>query len=121
MWWPVDHTMSQEAGLQVIFEGREGGRIFERTPAGVELQWGEITTWEPPRRLIYSWYIMTEPKNATEIEIQFVDRGDGTTRVEIEHRGWDQLGDFGPLWRQDNNAGWDGVLPIFIAACAQPN
>jgi hypothetical protein len=30
--------------------------------------------------------------DATDVEIGFVDRGDGTTRVEIEHRGWERLG-----------------------------
>jgi len=33
-WWPVEHTVTAEPGLQVVFEGRAGGRIFERTAAG---------------------------------------------------------------------------------------
>lgn len=33
-WWPVTHTVTGERGLEVVFECRPGGRIFERTRAG---------------------------------------------------------------------------------------
>ena len=54
---------------------------------GDEVDWGEITVWEPPRRLGYLWHIRTDRADATEVEIGFFDRGDSTTRVDIEHRG----------------------------------
>jgi hypothetical protein len=50
-WWPADDTASGDAATDVVLEGRPGGRIFERTPAGVEHDWGEVTIWEPPSRL----------------------------------------------------------------------
>ncbi len=117
-WWPVTHTVTGERGLEVIFEGRPGGRIFGRTPAGVEVEWGQVTVWEPPRRLGYLWHIRTDRQDATEVEITFVDRGDATTRVDIEHRGWERLGTRGPGWRDVNQGGWDGVLPFYRSACA---
>ena len=115
-WWPVSHTVTAEPGLQVVFEGRPGGRIFERTPAGREVEWGEITVWEPPRRISYLWYIRTDRADATEVEIQFKGGGQAPTRVEIEHRGWERLGSRGAGWRNANRAGWDGVLPDYVAA-----
>ena len=30
-WWPPEHTVSHEAGAEIVFEPRVGGRIFERT------------------------------------------------------------------------------------------
>jgi uncharacterized protein YndB with AHSA1/START domain len=116
-WWPSTHTVSAEAGLQVIFEPGQGGRIFERTPAGVEIDWGQIVTWDPPRRLGYTWHIRTDRADSTDVEINFVDQGDRTTRVEIEHRGWERLGARGPGWREANLNGWNGVLPFYRAAC----
>jgi hypothetical protein len=116
-WWPKTSTMTQADGLEVIFEGREGGRIFERTAAGQEIEWGEITVWEPPRRLGYVWHIATDRESATEVEIRFSDLGDETTRVEIEHRGWEKLAERGASWRDTNRGGWDGTLPFYIAAC----
>ena len=116
-WWPRSHTVSQEKGLEVVFEARSGGRIFERTRSGREFEWGEITAWEPPRRLRYIWWIATDLASATEVEITFSPRGD-RTRIAIEHRGWEKLGDGGPGWRDTNRGGWDGTLPHYMAACA---
>ncbi|MDO8485480.1 MAG: hypothetical protein Q7S35_11135 [Candidatus Limnocylindrales bacterium] len=42
------------------------------------------------------------------------------TRVEIEHRGWERLGDVGEHWRDRNRGGWATLLPHYIAAAALP-
>jgi hypothetical protein len=115
-WWPADHSVSAEAGLTVVLEGRPGGRIFERTSAGIEHEWGEVTTWEPPRRFCYLWHLRRDRADATEVEIRFIDRGDATTRVEIEHKGWERLGVEGEAWRDRNHGGWSTLLPHFRAA-----
>lgn len=116
-WWPISHTVSGEPGLKVVFEAGAGGRIYERAADGRELDWGQVTVWEPPTRLAYLWHIGADRADATEVEIRFVDQGDATTQVEIEHRGWERLGLRGPGWRDTNRAGWDGVLPEFRTAC----
>src|SRR5215210_852392 len=85
-WWPADHTASGEPNTSVLLEPRAGGRIFERTAAGIEHDWGEITIWDPPRSLGYLWHLRRDRADATEVEIRFIDRGNATTRVEIEHR-----------------------------------
>jgi hypothetical protein len=48
----------------------------------------------------------------------FHELRDASTRVEIEHRGWERLGSNGLRWRDANQNGWDGVLPAYKAACA---
>ena len=116
-WWPPEHTVSHEPGAEIVFEPRAGGRIFERTRRGKEIAWGEIVEWDPPRRLRYLWHIATDPANATDVEIVFRELPDSTTRVEIEHGGWDRLAEIGQPWRDANQAGWDGVLPSY-ASCA---
>jgi uncharacterized protein YndB with AHSA1/START domain len=118
MWWPPAHTVSHQPNAEIVFDPRVGGRIYERTPAGVEIDWGEIKVWEPPRRLVYLWHVATDRANATEVEIAFIEQGE-QTRVEVEHRGWERLGDRGRTWRETNQGGWDGVLPDYMAACAR--
>ena len=120
LWWPADHTVSAEPGLTVVLEGRPGGRIFERTAGGVEHDWGEVTVWDPPRRLGYLWHLRRDRADATEVEIRFIDRGDATTRVEIEHRGWERLGADAETWRDRNHGGWATLLPHFVEAAAPP-
>jgi uncharacterized protein YndB with AHSA1/START domain len=115
-WWPADHTVTGRDDLTVVLEGWTGGRIFERTPGGEEHEWGEVTVWEPPERLAYLWHLRRDRADATNVEVRFIDRGDATTRVEIEHRGWERLGAEGQTWRDRNRGGWDTLLPHYEAA-----
>ena len=115
-WWPADHTVTGEPGLEVVLEGRAGGRIFERTRGGQEHDWGEVTAWDPPGRLGYLWHLRRDRADATEVEIRFVPLEAGRTRVEIEHRGWERLGAEGGTWRDRNHGGWSTLLPHYVAA-----
>ncbi len=107
-WWPHSHSVSAEEGLTVTFEPRPGGRIFERTPAGAEHDWGEVLTWDPPRRLVYLWHLRFDRADATEVEVTFDAVKDGTA-VRIEHRGWERLGAVAQERRERNHRGWAGV------------
>ena len=115
-WWPLDHTVTGQPGLAVILEGRPGGRIFERTPAGAEHDWGEVLAWEPPARLVYSWHLRRDRADATEVEIRFVPVERSRTRVEIEHRAWERLGAEGEAGRDRNRGGWSTLLPHYREA-----
>ena len=117
LWWPPSHTTTGGRGFAVHFEPFVGGRIFERTPEGLEIDWGELTAWEPPHHLAYLWHINTTRSRATDVAIRFVAQADGATRVEIVHSGWERLGASGAGWRDANRGGWSGLLPHFIAAC----
>ena len=115
-WWPKDHTLTGTDDLLVVMEAGVGGRIFERTAEGTEHEWGEVTVWEPPTRLAYLWHLGTDRTQATEVEIRFVNLGPRLTRIEVEHRGWERLGEAAGIWRDRNRIGWDTLLPHFAAA-----
>lgn len=115
-WWPKDHSASGDPGTRVVLEPREGGRIFERTSDGTEIDWGQITLWSPPGRLGYVWHISRDRSDATDVELTFVDLGDGTTRLDIVHTGWERLGAKGREWREANTSGWSALIPNFVAA-----
>jgi hypothetical protein len=80
-WWPKSHSVTGDPDLEIVLEGRLGGRIFERTPAGAEHDWGEVTIWEPPERLGYLWHLRRDRADATDVLITFIARNDGTTTV----------------------------------------
>jgi hypothetical protein len=113
-WWPSDHTVSGQPD-RVVLQSGVGGRIFERTSDGMEHDWGEVTLWNPPAQLAYLWHLGAERAVATLVEVRFVAQSAETTRIEIEHRGWEQLGEAAEQWRDRNRAGWDTLLPHFVA------
>jgi hypothetical protein len=118
-WWPKGHSTSGDPATSVVLEPWLGGRIFERTPDGTEIDWGQITAWSPPRRLAYVWHIRRDRTDATDVELNFVDVGGGTTRLDIVHTGWERLGADGPSWRDANTRGWEGLLPSFVDAAQE--
>jgi Activator of Hsp90 ATPase homolog 1-like protein len=82
---------SRAVGIR--FEPGVGGRWIEvwdpSTGEGFEL--GQITVWEPGRRLIVSYRAFElPPEPRTEIEVRFEPIPIGT-RVTLEHRGLDLL------------------------------
>jgi uncharacterized protein YndB with AHSA1/START domain len=115
-WWPKGHSASGDPNTLVVLEPRLGGRIFERTPEGDEIDWGEVTVWNPPTRLGYLWHIGRDRSDATDVEVTFVDLGDGTTRLTIVHRGWERLGAEGPAYRDSNAHGWNALIANLIEA-----
>jgi uncharacterized protein YndB with AHSA1/START domain len=118
-WWPSDHTVTGDRDLTVVLESGVGGRIYERTAEGSEHDWGVVTVWEPPGRLAYLWHLGRDRGQATDVDIRFIARDPGHTRVEIEHRGWERLGTQADTWRDRNRAGWQTLLPRFAAAITQ--
>jgi uncharacterized protein YndB with AHSA1/START domain len=117
-WWPADHTVTGDAGLDIVLEPGVGGRIFERTASGTEHDWGEVTVWEPPDRLAYLWFLRADRADATDVAISFVADGSSRTRVEITHAGWERLGARGGAWRERNHQGWSTLLPHYRAGIA---
>jgi hypothetical protein len=113
-WWPRDHTVGQ--AVAVILQEAVGGRIYERDAEGVEHDWGQVTAWDRPTRLGFTWHLGRSAEEATEVEIRFVAAGTGTTRVEIEQNGWDRFGEAASSWRDRNRVGWDSLLPHFRTA-----
>jgi uncharacterized protein YndB with AHSA1/START domain len=116
-WWPTSHSVTADPDLTVTFEPRAGGRIYERTPAGEEHDWGEVLAWEPPHRLAYSWHLRQDRRDATHVEILFAPHDDGT-RVTIVHTGWERLGERGEPSRDRNRRGWSGLLEHYVRAAA---
>jgi uncharacterized protein YndB with AHSA1/START domain len=113
-WWPVETHNLRGDVVEVVFEGRTGGRIYERARDGVTTDWGQVLAWEPPRRVVFTWEATARRGAATEIEVRFSDVAAGATLVEVEHRGWERMGvPVGAETRSGYLQGWPGVLGLF--------
>ena len=110
-WWPLgDYSVSRERAETAIMEGRPGGRIYERTTDGEEAEWGEVLVWEPPRRIVFSWRPSVSSRPPTEVEVRFSGTEHGATRVDLEHRGWERLGEQAAEAHSGYDQGWTKVL-----------
>ena len=88
-WWPLTpFSIGQDRIAAVTFEEHVGGRVYETWHDGTVRDWGRVLAWSPPELFAMSWNITGEP---TDVEVRFVAEDEATTRVELEHRGWDRL------------------------------
>lgn len=109
-WWPRTHSIFKDRIQEVVFDERTGGRVFERSESGEEADWADVLAWEPPDRLVLRWRVNPE-RRPTEVEVRFTPE-DGGTRIDLEHRGWDQIGD--AEGRAGYDPGWDFVLGHYV-------
>jgi len=114
-WWPLrQFSIAEDKAVGVRFEEWTGGKVFEVVEDGTEWEWAEVLAWEPPHRVVLAWHPTLEPVVSTEVEVRF-NASDGGTRVELEHRGWDRLGDIAATARVDYHEGWVPVLNLYQA------
>ncbi len=112
-WWPLHtHSIAEKRAMNVRFEEWAGGKVFEVVDDGTEWEWAEVLTWEPPHLLVLAWHPTERPTVSTEVEVRFTGF-DGGTRVELEHRGWERLGDLAMTARVDYDQGWLPVLGLY--------
>ncbi|TWH00560.1 uncharacterized protein YndB with AHSA1/START domain [Nocardioides sp. J9] len=104
---PREHNLlAPEEVVETVLEPRVGGDVYDRGADGGTCRWGRVLAFEPPHRLVFSWDIsptwqlVTDPAEASEVEVSFTEAGPGRTRVELVHRhlarhgaGWESLRD----------------------------
>ena len=117
-WWPRTHSIGSAPVKTVMMETRLGGRWYELGEDGSEANVGKILLWEPPHRFVVSWDINSNWKPdvtvSSEVEVRFVADGTDATRVELEHRNFEQMGaEAGEKLRRDVDGGWPGMLEHF--------
>ena len=111
-WWPVETHSIHEAVDEIVFEPKVGGAVYEIGTNGERGHWATILEWEPPHRLVLAWNVLEREGDLTEVEVRFLPEGEAT-RVELEHRGWENVELDGPAKRGNYDTGWDAVLGAY--------
>jgi uncharacterized protein YndB with AHSA1/START domain len=111
-WWPLNtHSIGGEKAINAVMEPRKGGRLYEEWNDGTIKPYGEVLVWEPPHRVVHSWYVGHPPHEASEVELRFVALSARETMVELEHRNWETMaGDRAAEVRERYNNGWNTVF-----------
>jgi len=113
-WWPLaTRSVTLTAAVSCHFEPRIGGRVYERARDGREAPWGTVLVWEPPSCVVFTWHPGLPESAATEVEVRLTAAGTNT-RVDLEHRNWERLGENAARIRSLYEGGWVGVLGRFI-------
>ncbi|PSJ53713.1 SRPBCC family protein [Kumtagia ephedrae] len=124
-WWPATHSIGTSPLRKAVIEPRAGGRWYEIGDDGSECDWGEVLRWEAPTLLVLAWRIGADWRYDaalhTEVEVRFVPVGDQQTRVELEHRLLENMGDAAEAARRayDAEGGWPGLLAAYQAEVAR--
>jgi uncharacterized protein YndB with AHSA1/START domain len=122
-WWPRGHHIGKSPMTRAIIEGRAGGRCYAEQADGTESDWGQVLTWDPPRRFVIAWQINLkweyEPDLAksSDVEFSFTPLGDGRTRVDLEHRHLSRHGAGFEEMRKgvDSPDGWGTLMELYAA------
>ena len=115
-WWPLDtHSVEgmSESPRTVVFETRPEGRVYEVMSTGKEAHWANVIAWEPPHRFVLEWKVDPDAVAPTEVEVRFAPEGDGT-RVELEHRGFERLGEAADETHKSYSTGWPTVFQDYV-------
>jgi uncharacterized protein YndB with AHSA1/START domain len=126
-WWPRTHHIGGSPMKRVVVEGRPMGAIYTDQEDGTICPWGSVLRWEPPHLFVMAWQIKPdwqfEPdlSKCSEVEVRFTPADDGTTLVELEHRGLQRHGMGCAKMREQVNAegGWGALLGMFAAKADQ--
>ena len=118
-WWPKDVGIGKTPIVQSMLEPFVGGRWHTRHEDGSDVVVGHVRVWEPAARLVLSWEINSRwqpdprPEFTSEVEVRFVREGGGT-RVELEHRNFERMGEEGGAkMRGEVDGGWPGLLEAY--------
>jgi uncharacterized protein YndB with AHSA1/START domain len=109
-WWDPAYTVNAATLKTVTIEPHVGGRVFATHLDEGDFEWGRVTLWEPPHRLVYTSWLAQIPEHASEISIELAPTDLGCS-FRFEHGGWTAA-------NADDRAKfseWPRILARFIA------
>ncbi|MBS0411519.1 MAG: SRPBCC family protein [Proteobacteria bacterium] len=120
-WWPASHTIGSTPARSTVIEPGVGGRCYGIGQDNVEAHWGDVLIWSPPDRIVIAWRVTTQwtydPNLTTEVDVTFTAVEGGRTRVDLEHRHLERLGEGAEGARAtfESPNGWGLILELYKA------
>lgn len=122
-WWPMEtHTRARTADGQrtvhVTIEPRVGGRVYETLHDGGELEWGEVTAFEPGAHFAMAWRLGRQRDQYTDVSVRFEPLSETSCRVTLTHENWERMGEEAEKLRNGYTNGWETVFRARYGAYA---
>ena len=116
-WWPRTHHPAASPMKAAIIEPFAGGRWYHVCEDGSAYEFGHVLIWQPSERLMLAWENdcngYGDREVVTEVDVSFIAEGATSTRVELEHRNLERLGDKADDFSNRVDGGWGVVLECF--------
>lgn len=97
-WWPENHVFVDDR-VGIVIEPHVGGRYYEVSSDGSEVDWGRVREYEPGRRLVLTWRVgpgwrpVFDDDIASFIELDLTPGPvPGTCQVSLTHSGLERHG-----------------------------
>jgi hypothetical protein len=87
-WWDPRYTANAATLAAVTIEPRVGGRVFATHSDIGDHDWGEVTVWQPGRRVAHTFALAQDRRHPSEVAVQFVAREGAGCEVHFAHGGW---------------------------------
>jgi Activator of Hsp90 ATPase homolog 1-like protein len=87
-WWDPRYTANPATLEAVAIEGRVGGRIYAIHSDLGRHNWGDVTVWEPGRRLVHSFTLAQDAEHPSEVRLEFGPSSGLGSVVRFAHGGW---------------------------------
>jgi hypothetical protein len=110
-WWDPRYTANPETLETVVIQPLVGGRVFARHTDLGDDDWGEVTTWEPGRRLVHTFVLAQDLDHPSEVDVEFAPGDGGACTMRFAHGGWNDAnaGD------RDKFGDWPVILERYVA------
>jgi hypothetical protein len=86
-WWDPRYTANADTLQDVTIEPRVGGRVYATHSDIGKDDWGEVTAWDPGRRLVHTSTLAQDAQHPSEIFVEFEPDGPGCA-MRFAHGGW---------------------------------
>jgi uncharacterized protein YndB with AHSA1/START domain len=101
LWWPDVAEIEPQLGGRIRMEFRGGESVVN----------GEVTRFEPPEAIAFTWIRAEMPDVSTHVELTVTELDRARCRVEVVHSGWEHAPEMRPL----HDAGWAHFLGCLAA------
>ena len=125
VWWPMaTHTRAKtadgEVTVRVTVEPRVGGRVYETLDDGRELDWGEVSAFEPGVLFAMQWTMGRPAPEHTDVSVRFEPLSPESCRVTLTHENWERMGADAERLRGAYHGGWVTVFEKGFGGFAGP-